>query len=402
MLLCAFLFVQFSASSYATSSDKTIGDILSDLRDQSEPSSLAPLVEQLPTEGDYGVSLFSISPEQIDEGAVHFFYDLYRYGSKYVGLTINSGADPFSNKTYITGVCDGKSGPLLRGELGFRMNDGTRIAFQGESAVIDLSNVLLYGFFNYTPYHPNFNKFSSFTYRLYDVSGNYEEFEFDTSTIPYDYATSSFDLSLKLDNAPFDIYKIVFVFEYTVYDLYGYPTSQSAFEQHIGFSNSVFSYTEIDATAGFFASIIEWLRDIRSGISGVVSAIVSIPGQIWGFIESGLKSLFVPDQQQIIDFNNAMDELLGDRLGALYQATSMVVNFLLDLGSYDQQGTIRFPGLDLSSFGIPFVMEPQDVQIVPESFNFVVDAIKLIVNILATLAVLNALKRRLERVFGGD
>lgn len=427
-MLCAFLFVQFSTSSYATSSDKTIGDILSDLRDQSEPSSLAPLVEQLPV--DDSVVLFSITPDDdsmLTDGSITLAHTV---ANTVNGVWVNGQTasavylgSPLQNQLWFNTYTS-----LFRDTL--KMYSSQKIFDKGLSVEIDFKN-----FYNVlrlyrTSRSPNTRRefstgyyylesvdsLSNFKVLLTDRTGVKHEFEPQYIT-PWIDTSATVSLEVGLENLPFDVYGIEVSYD-TPSNAYSGLEDESTLWIDVDASDGSYIQTwgraagfksgyvelsfNVEDNSGLLATIIEWLRSIRDGVTNVVSAIISIPGQIWDFIESGLKALFIPDQEQVIDFNNAMDELLGDRLGALYQATSMVVNFLLDLGSYDQQGTIRFPGLDLSSFGIPFVMEAQDVQIVPESFDFVVDAIKLIVNILATLAVLNALKRRLERVFGGD
>ena len=382
--------------SYATSSNKTIVDRLEDLREDSSESSLAPIVEYLPTE-DSPV-LFALSPDQIEEGLVHLDFSAYVNGvlnSKISSNTSTSGArvwgytQAFSNSSTLKYVVD------------ISANAGNYIGLKGEAFTLSLTNVWFVdagisdGRLDFVGHEADLDFLLENVVLLADGNVLPAEFKFNSGS-----TNGTIDFSFTPDEPlSSNVSKFSVVFESTVSNFFNQDFRyQFAYGIYLG--KVLIQYS--DATSGFLSSIIEWLRSIRDGISGVVSAIISLPGQIWDFIESGLKALFIPDQDQMIDFNNAMDELLADRLGALYQGTNMVVDFLMSLGTYEQQSTIRFPGLDMSDFGIPFVMEPQEVEIIPDAFDFIVDSIKFIVNVLATILFVNSLKRRLEKVFEGD
>lgn len=381
--------------SYATSSDKTIADRLEDLREDSSPSSLAPIVEHLPTE-DSPV-LFALSPDQIEEGLVHLDFSAFlnnSLSSKVSANTSTSGARVWG----YTGAFASYSS--LRYVIDISANAGNFIGLKGESFTLSLTNVWCCDGFLEGATLDFVNAEVDLDFLLDNASLYADgvplsaEFKFNRGS-----RDGTIDFSFTLDEPlSTNVSKFSVIFDGSPSDFFGNVKYHFCYGIYLG--NVLIQYT--DSTNGFLASIIEWLRSIRDGVSGVISAIISLPGQIWDFIESGLIALFIPDQDQMIDFNNAMDELLADRLGALYQGTNMVVDFLMSLGTYEQQSTIRFPGLDMSDFGIPFVMEPQEVQIIPDAFDFIVDSIKFIVNVLATILFVNSLKRRLEKVFEGD
>lgn len=367
------------------------------MREESSESSLAPIVENLPVEVD-SPALFAFSPEQIDEGLVHLDFSVYVNGvlnSKISSNTSTSGARVWGYTPAIS------SNSNLKYVIDISGNGGNYIGLKGEAFTFSLTNVWFVdagisdGRLDFVSQVPNLDFLLDNVVLLADGAVVPAKFKFNqgstNGTIDFSFTP---DEPLSSNISTFSI-----VFDSTVSDFFP-QEFRFQFGYGIYLGKVIIQYS--DATSGFLASIIEWLRSIRDGVSNVVSAITSLPGQIWDFIESGLKALFIPDQQKMIDFNNAMDQLLSDRLGALYQGTDMVIDFLMSLGTYEQQPTIRFPGLDMSDFGIPFVMEPQDVQIIPDSFDFIVDSIKFIVNVLATVLFINSLKRRLEKVFEGE
>lgn len=162
-------------------------------------------------------------------------------------------------------------------------------------------------------------------------------------------------------------------------------------------------------TAGLLASIVGWLNGIlqalnniwnsvTSGFSNVVSAITSLPQKLWTLIENGLKALFVPTEDQLQEYHDKWSELMSDRFGALYQCMDLVDQFFTDIQDYSSTGVIEMPGVTVDLAGTPWTFGGYEIDVVPEGFEFLADSLKLIVDIVCTLAFINAMKNRFERL----
>lgn len=136
-------------------------------------------------------------------------------------------------------------------------------------------------------------------------------------------------------------------------------------------------------------------------LQSIWDAIVAIPAQIWEFIETGLKDLFVPDQAYIVSYKDKWDSLLSSRFGAVYEAFDIVMEFANSINASDETDTISIPRV---SIPLPdnneFVFGPYDVRIVPDAavLQFLVDTCKMITTIVAVFALVNGLRKRWEEV----
>lgn len=153
------------------------------------------------------------------------------------------------------------------------------------------------------------------------------------------------------------------------------------------------SVTEVNLSGlgelGFFARILE--------------GILNLPN----LLVQGIKNLFLPSQADAIDFRDKIDALLADRLGAAYQANDIIEDFAYSFGSgtsstleeNSDPATITLPALTVNLAGADFTFGGWDVQIIPDGFEPIVSTLKTVVNMVCTLAFLNALKSRLEGFF---
>lgn len=392
--------------SYATSSDKTIADRLQDLREDSSESSLAPLDELLPSEDV--PAFFAVAPEDISGGLVHLVSTLYYGTTKQTAYTINTDTNGVDNYGHVVKSGSNWKTKELKLQYDISLNSGGFLANEGEAFAVNLFSVPVFAGITYSSGSFSYDAPLDYTLSKLDVSVLSDGVVIPATVTCSDAPSTTnglVDFKISVTTAlESDVQVLSLVLSGTYLEFFPSMSLGSNNEGFAyGFYGTTFGYTLMNnPTNGLLKSIIGLITNIRDNVVGLVDAILSLPGLIWDYIESGLMALFIPDQDQMVDFNNAMDELLADRLGALYQGTNMVIDFLMSLGTYEQQSTIRFPGLDMSDFGIPFVMEPQEVEIIPDAFDFIVDSIKFIVNVLATILFVNSLKRRLEKVFEGD
>lgn len=174
-----------------------------------------------------------------------------------------------------------------------------------------------------------------------------------------------------------------------------------------GFSNIGNWLSDLfDSMIEGFSNIGNWLKNlfdsIIEGFSNIGKWFAELPSKLWEVISNGLKNLFVPDNEYMVDYSTNWDNMLSDRLGAVYQVVNVIDDFWQNVQTADQVNTINMP---LVSIPLPegniFSFGGYDVKIVPDGFGFVVDSLKLIIGIVCTTMFINGLKKRYDEVMEG-
>ena len=75
---------------------------------------------------------------------------------------------------------------------------------------------------------------------------------------------------------------------------------------------------------GLLDGILGFVSQIFEKVGNIFDAIIELPGKIWQLIEDGLKALFVPSTDYILDYKEDMDNLLEGKLGFVYQAITLL------------------------------------------------------------------------------
>lgn len=145
----------------------------------------------------------------------------------------------------------------------------------------------------------------------------------------------------------------------------------------------------------------QWLDTIRmtlfSGFAELKDAVLSIPQMIL----DGLSSIFIPSAEAMAAQQDKWTTLLSDRFGAVYDSVALIDNIAgaFTLGATQTQ--IRFPLITIPFADVNWEFGGWMVDVVPDGFQVLVDALKVGIDILCTLAFVNAMKHRLERVLEG-
>ena len=178
--------------------------------------------------------------------------------------------------------------------------------------------------------------------------------------------------------------------------------------------------------SGLLASLIEWVKGIfnnvkdgfdavKNGISNIANYIIELPNKLWNLISEGLKSLFVPTEQQIVDFKEDIDLLLKEKFGALYEVADIVRSSWENVtvtsvagpgGGSSGGGTIVTGGesINLPTVTIPlpdgnqFSFGGTTIRCVPQGFEFLATALKTIIGILITFVFANGIRKRYDEV----
>lgn len=94
-----------------------------------------------------------------------------------------------------------------------------------------------------------------------------------------------------------------------------------------------------------------WIFRERRGFHNIAIAIVELPGKIVNAIIDGLKSLFVPSEEDLAAIQEQYKTLLSERLGFVWQAGELVIDFGSSVLSALEGATdysFHFPGVHLS------------------------------------------------------
>lgn len=156
-----------------------------------------------------------------------------------------------------------------------------------------------------------------------------------------------------------------------------------------------FSITSINVAikdeSGLLNGVIAWLKKISNDISGLANKIVTS-------ISSKLEELFVPNDARILAIKEQFEQELRGRFGVLFDAVDivdMVANTFVYEGTSD---TIILPAVTVNLAGTPFTFGGYEVDVIPDGFEDLVDALRLVVNITCTWWFVLAMKKRLEEV----
>lgn len=165
---------------------------------------------------------------------------------------------------------------------------------------------------------------------------------------------------------------------------------EPVYEYHFQVLATYVSVTKV-GNDGLLSSIIAWLKKLYDGI-------LSIPSKIIDGLINGIKSLFVPDSQYIVDNQTRWEELLSERFGAVYESVAIIDEWAEAFTYESTQSTLKFPEVKLNFGDTPFTFGGWEIDMVPHGFDFLIDALKMILDIVCTLMFVNGLKHRLEGV----
>lgn len=156
-----------------------------------------------------------------------------------------------------------------------------------------------------------------------------------------------------------------------------------------------FSITSVEVTVQndnrLLNGIIAWLKKIKDSISNLASEIASTIG-------SKLEYLFVPNDARILEIKEEFEQELKGRFGVLFDAVDIVD---MVAGTFVYKGTnttITLPSVTVDLAGTPFTFGGYEVDVIPDGFEGLVDALRLVVNITCTWWFVLSMKKRLEEV----
>ena len=154
------------------------------------------------------------------------------------------------------------------------------------------------------------------------------------------------------------------------------------------------SSVDLTETNGILSTIQGWLSSIAGLITGIPDA-----------ISNGLHDLFVPSEDSLTDFKDNMGDLFSDHFGALAEASDIIDGYVDTFSVTDPVTTIDIPSVSIPLGEAEFAFGGQTVSVNPatysSNFSVVMNALKLIIDIIATILVVNGLRNRFEGLLSG-
>ena len=151
---------------------------------------------------------------------------------------------------------------------------------------------------------------------------------------------------------------------------------------------------DVENAVGDVADKVEesntWLENISEGIT-------SLPQKIGEMITG----LFVPDADGMAEQQDKWNQLLVDHFGAVYESVEIMDEVAAAFSIQDVQEKIEFPSVTVPLSGVDFELGGWMVDVVPDGFEFLIEVLKKIIDILCTFAFVTAMRNRLEKILGG-
>lgn len=160
-------------------------------------------------------------------------------------------------------------------------------------------------------------------------------------------------------------------------------------------SSSVAPYSRYQYEFDFsITSVNVTIQDQSGLLNGIISIITGLPSKIGDMI----KGLFVPSEEELQSIFDKFEALLKDRFGIAYDAIDIIGDFESAFKYSEGQSKVSFPSVTVNLAGTDFTFGGWEVNLIPVGFEGLVDALKLIVNLVSTIAFIFAVKHRYEEI----
>lgn len=179
-----------------------------------------------------------------------------------------------------------------------------------------------------------------------------------------------------------------------------FSVSKSAYNSGSVSTSLRTGYENFKVTWGHYPSSDYYSQKISITTTEIKDEVVALPGKIGDAVGDVLNSALVPDADSVSEQQDKWNQLLSDRFGALYQVGDLVTDYAAAFVD-SEQNTIDIPTVTIPLGEVDFTFGGWTVQVVPDGFEVVISALKLIVSIACTFLFVNGLKRRFEGLLGG-
>lgn len=378
-----------------------------------------------------GISLMSLTPEDIDNGVVKVtMYSLPQSDTTYVYNNAWLYTTPVASSPAINKICtmnrNFSTQEFPAGTAEAHWFDrieidgtGTSVPLFEKGSIFDFSmsevqcywevEREVYSGSKWTKYYLNeeqFNKKYFMQIVFHDMNGNVEKYRLEDYYMKP--SGDGFYFSGTSPEVPFDTYKITFELVYTIDGAFGVPmvaltksTSSSDYPiywtyHYIGFVNTILKMEEVDQTTGFLSSIV-------TAVNNIWTAIVNLPKNIVNFIVDGLTSLFIPPDGFFDGYVERWDTFFAEHFGFIYTAIDAIVDLftvIVDSMESESVGVISIPSFTYNFSGTDFTFGGWEVDLIPEGMEGLINVLRMVVNIVLTLLFVNMGYRKFQSIIG--
>lgn len=220
----------------------------------------------------------------------------------------------------------------------------------------------------------------AFTVVGYDIQGN--SYTLDSHTEGKNRETYYYGLVIDCAPVDADIVKFKITSPHFTYKDYFGNGVTGTYIRHIGFNAASNTTVTISSEeAGLLKKLINKIIELPSALSDM------------------LKNFFLPDEQFIASYKAKFETLLSEHFGALYQSIDAFKSLDDAFSSaVTTQDSIQMPIVTVSLAGTDYSFGGYTVKMIPDKIVPIVNILKTLLGIVATLLFVNMLKHRYEGV----
>lgn len=162
-------------------------------------------------------------------------------------------------------------------------------------------------------------------------------------------------------------------------------------------------FTEIISNVSdIFSSLGNWFQELWIKFENLLNKISQLPALIWEKIETGFQYLFIPAEGDWNELWTDIESDLKDRLGVVYEIGEVI----FDIGdAVYESGTRKNITMPETTIQLPnnnsFTFGGWTVKIIPDGdFDLLIESVKTIISVIATLAFVNGMVHKYDEVMG--
>lgn len=224
-----------------------------------------------------------------------------------------------------------------------------------------------------------------------------------------DYVCNDIDLDITFNFTPSkDVQKIMFrVYSSIDIDSHASHMSTFALKSYLGEYDGDDKYNltikqpseEAGLLSGILGALTSGFSGLMDKLTDVFNSIAELPSKIWEFIENGLKSLFVPDEQYIVDMRSRWETMFEEKYGAVWQVVDITFESWDNINANDLKNSIDVPEVSIPlPDGESFSFGGENVKVVPDGFEAITVICKTVTGAFCTLMFINGLRKRYDEV----
>lgn len=139
--------------------------------------------------------------------------------------------------------------------------------------------------------------------------------------------------------------------------------------------------------------------------NGLLGSILDALSSLGSSIVNGIKNIFLPDQEDIVNWKQTIVNILNETFGGIPELEEQLKNAISSIFSATARETVRFEGIKIpAAAGEPeaVIVPAQDVSLKPSGFGDLFSWAETFINIVATIAVANTCFNQIKRIVVGE